>query len=139
MRRARVGLDINILGGRCLSFDTVNLAIITLFYSYAFKLFGVAVVTLVVSRHGSLPCRAPPHRLWVPVAEALGLGAERGVCGIRSCGRDHESPLVRFSSVRSGFMATTMLLVSYVTRRWALFTDEDPGTKHGIPVSEESH
>ena len=43
MRANRVGLDIKILGGLFLIFGTVDLVVIALFPSYAFKLFGVAV------------------------------------------------------------------------------------------------
>ena len=43
MRRARVGLDIKILGGLFLIFGTVDLIVIALFPTYVFKLFGVAV------------------------------------------------------------------------------------------------
>ena len=99
----RVGLDIKILGGLFLIFGTVDLVVIALFPAYAFKLFGVAVTgPSSYSRQAPLPCRAPPHRLWVPMAETLGLGTEPGLCGIRSCERDHESTVVRLSSCPIG-------------------------------------
>ena len=43
MHRTRVGHDIKLLGGLFLIFGTVDLIIMALFPSYAFKLFGVAV------------------------------------------------------------------------------------------------
>jgi ABC-type transporter Mla maintaining outer membrane lipid asymmetry permease subunit MlaE len=48
MRKARVELDIKILGGLFLTFGTVDLVVIGLFPSYAFKLFGVAVTAIAL-------------------------------------------------------------------------------------------
>jgi len=139
MHANRAGLDIKILGGLFLIFGTVDLVVIALFPSYAFKLFGVAVTgpsSYLVKLHSPAVHLLMGYGfLWLR-PWAWGLSVAYAGFGLVSEAMNQLS--FGFHPVRSGFMATTMLFVAYVIRRRALFTDEDPAAKHHTPVSEES-
>ncbi|MBU6479744.1 MAG: hypothetical protein KGS09_04250 [Nitrospirae bacterium] len=140
MRKARVGLDIKILGGLFLIFGTVDLIVIALFPGYAFKLFGVAVTgpsSYLVKLHSPAGHLLIGYGfLWLR-PWAWGLSVAYAGFGLVSETMNQLS--FGFHSVRSGFMATTMLFVAYVIWRRALFTDEDSAAKHHTPISEDSH
>ena len=136
----RVGLDIKILGGLFLIFGTVDLVVIALFPAYAFKLFGVAVTgpsSYLVKLHSpAVPQIIGYGFLWLrPWAWGLSLA----YAGFGLVSETMNQLSFGFHPVRSGFMATTMLFVAYVTWRRALFTDEKPAAKHHTPASEGSH
>ena len=140
MRKARVGLDIKILGGLFLTFGTVDLVVIDLFPSYAFKLFGVAVTgpsSYLVKLHSpAVHLLIGYGFLWLR-PWAWGLSVAYAGFGLVSETMDQLS--FGFHPVRSGFMATTMLFVAYVIWNRTLFSDEDLAAKHHTPVSEELH
>lgn len=140
MRRKRIGLDIKILGGLFLIFGTVDLVVIALFPSYAFKLFGVAVTgpsSYLVKLHSpAVHLLIGYGFLWLR-PWAWGLSVAYAGFGLVSETMNQLS--LGFHPVRSTFMATTMLFAAYVIRRRALFTDEDLAAKHHIRVSEETH
>lgn len=140
MRRAGAGLDIKILGGLFLIFGTVDLIVIALFPSYAFKLFGVAVSgpsSYLVKLHSpAVHLLIGYGFLWLR-PWAWGLSVAYAGFGLVSETMNQLS--FGFHPVRSAFMATTLLFVAYVIRRRALFTDEDPSAARHPTVSEETH
>ncbi len=140
MGKARVGLDIKILGGLFLTFGTVDLVVIGLFPSYAFKMFGVAVTgpsSYLVKLHSpAVHLLIGYGFLWLR-PWAWGLSVAYAGFGLVSETMNQLS--FGFHPVRSGFMATTMLFVAYVIWRRALFTGEDQAAKHHNTVSEEIH
>jgi len=140
MRRAGAGLDIKILGGLFLIFGTVDLIVIALFPSYAFKLFGVAVSgpsSYLVKLHSpAVHLLIGYGFLWLR-PWAWGLSVAYAGFGLVSETMNQLS--FGFHPVRSAFMATTLLFVAYVIRRRALFTDEDPSAERHPTVSEETH
>lgn len=140
MGRTRIGLDIKILGGLFLIFGTVDLVVIALFPSYAFKLFGVAVTGpsfyLVKLHSPAVHLLIGYGFLWLR-PWAWGLSVAYAGFGLVS--ETMNQLAFGFHPVRSAFMATTMLFAAYVIRRRALFTDEDLAAKHHILVSEETH
>ena len=140
MHANRVGIDIKILGGLFLIFGTVDLVVIALFPSYAFKLFGVAVTgpsSYLVKLHSPAVHLLMGYGfLWLR-PWAWGLSVAYAGFGLVSETMNQLS--FGFHPVRSTFMATTLLFAAYVIRRRALFTDEDLAPKHHIRVSEETH
>jgi hypothetical protein len=140
MRRTRIGLDIKILGGLFLIFGTVDLVVIALFPAYAFKLFGVAVTgpsSYLVKLHSpAVHLLIGYGFLWLrPWAWGLSLA----YAGFGLVSETMNQLSFGFHPVRSAFMATTILFAAYVIWRRALFTDEEPATKHHTRVSEETH
>ena len=140
MHANRVGIDIKILGGLFLIFGTVDLVVIALFPAYAFKLFGVAVTgpsSYLVKLH------SPAVHLLIGYG-FLGLrpwawGLSLAYAGFGLVSETMNQLSFGFHPVRSAFMATTLLFAAYMIWRRALFTDEDPTTKHHTRVSEETH
>lgn len=140
MRANRVGLDIKILGGLFLIFGTVDLVVIALFPSYAFKLFGVAVTgpsSYLVKLHSpAVHLLIGYGFLWLR-PWAWGLSVAYAGFGLVSETMNQLS--FGFHPVRSGFMATTLLFAAYLIQRRILFTDGDQATMQHRPVSGDLH
>lgn len=139
MRTNRVGLDVKILGGLFLIFGTVDLIVIALFPSYAFKLFGVAVTgpsSYLVKLHSpAVHLLIGYGFLWLrPWAWGLSLA----YAGFGLVSETMNQLSFGFHPVRSGFMVATMLFAAYLIRRRTLFADGDPAATHHTRVSEES-
>lgn len=140
MRANRVGLDIKILGGLFLIFGTVDLVVIALFPSYAFKLFGVAVTgpsSYLVKLHSpAVHLLIGYGFLWL---RPWAWGLSMAYAGFGLVSETMNQLSFGFHPVRSAFIATTLLFAAYVIRRRCLFTDDDPAAKHHHTVSEERY
>jgi len=140
MRANRVGLDIKILGGLFLIFGTVDLVVIALFPSYAFKLFGVAVTgpsSYLVKIHSpAVHLLIGYGFLWLrPWAWGLSLA----YAGFGLVSETMNQLTFGFHPVRSAFMATTLLFAAYLIQRRTLFTDGNQATMQHRPVSGDLH
>ncbi|MDP1768515.1 MAG: hypothetical protein Q8L74_06900 [Nitrospirota bacterium] len=140
MRAKRAGLDIKILGGLFLIFGTVDLIVIALFPSYAFKLFGMAVTgpsSYLVKLH------APAVHLLIGYGflwlRPWAWGLSMAYAGFGLVSETMNQLSFGFHPVRSGFMATTMLFLAYLIKRRTLFTDEYTMMEQHSPASEETH
>lgn len=140
MRAKRAGLDIKILGGLFLVFGTIDLIVIALFPSYAFKLFGMAVTgpsSYLVKLH------APAVHLLIGYGflwlRPWAWGLSMAYAGFGLVSETMNQLSFGFHPVRSGFMATTMLFLAYLIRRRTLFTDEYTMMEQHSTASEETH
>jgi hypothetical protein len=134
------GVDIKLMGGLFLIVGAVDLIIIVLFPSYALKLFGATVT-------GPLSFPAKLHSPAVHLLIGYGFlwlrpwawGLSLAYAGFGLVSEAMNQLAFGFHPVRSGFMATTALFITYLVWRRQLFTDQPPITTAGPSVSEGSH
>lgn len=134
------GVDIKLMGGLFLIVGAVDLIIIVLFPSYALKLFGTTVT-------GPLSFPAKLHSPAVHLLIGYGFlwlrpwawGLSLAYAGFGLVSEAMNQLAFGFHTVRSGFMATTALFITYLVWRRQLFTDQPPITATGPSLSEGSH
>lgn len=140
MRANRIGLDIKILGGLFLIFGTVDLVVIALLPSYAFKLFGLAVTgpsSYLVKLHSpAVHLLIGYGFLWL---RAWAWGLSLAYAGFGLVSETMNQLAFGFHPGRAAFMATTLLFAAYLIQRRTLFTDGDQATMQPRPVSGDSH
>lgn len=140
MRTKPVGVDIKLLSGLFLMVGVVGLAVIVLFTSYALKLFGTAVTgpsSFLVTLHPPAMHLLVEYgffrlRLW-------DWGLSLAYAGFGIVSESMNQFAFGFHVVRSEFIATTALFVTYLYWRRHLFTDQAAVTTARSSVSEGSH
>ena len=140
MKPAGTGRDIQLLGGLFLIVGTVDLVIIALFPAYALKLFGAAVTgpaSFLVKLHSpAVHLLIGYGFLWLrPWAWGLALA----YAGFGLVSETMNQLTFGFSSIRSGFMVSTLLFACYLTWRRTSFIDPTMPENRPKPEPQELH
>lgn len=125
MKPAGTGRDIQLLGGLFLIIGTVDLVIIALFPAYALKLFGTAVTgpaSFLVKLHSPAVHLLIGYGFLCLRPWAWGLALAYAGFGLVS--ETMNQMTFGFNSLRSCFMAATLLFASYLIWRRDAFIDE---------------
>jgi len=138
MRVTRTGIDVKLFGGLFMIVGAVDLVIIVMFPSYALKLFGAVVsgpsAFLVKLHSPAVHLLIGYGFLWLR-PWAWGLAVAYSGFGIVS--EIMNQIVFGFHSIRTAFVASTLLFLGYLVWRRGLFADAASQDRAGKPLSPE--